>query len=136
MQHEEWRLVLSLPAYEASSLGRMRRVPFTGAMPHGGFRTYGGKEWFGAWSKVDERFQITYRGHSYKVARLICEAFHGPPPFPGAVCMHLDEDSRNNRADNLAWGTQRENMNAPKFKAWQRTRTGENSTHAKARRSN
>jgi hypothetical protein len=31
------------------------------------------------------------------------------------VCMHLDENSRNNKPENLAWGTQKENLNAPGF---------------------
>lgn len=74
-----------------------------------------------------------YRGKTYKVHRLVCEAFNGPPPFQGAVCMHLDEDYRNNRPDNLAWGTQKENLNAPGFIAYCRSRTGENSPTAKGR---
>lgn len=84
-------------------------------MPHGGSRPYGGKPTFGTWSPDDNRFILQYRGHTYKVARLICEAFHGSAPADKPVCMHLDENSRNNRPDNLAWGTQKENLNAPGF---------------------
>lgn len=40
---------------------------------------------------------------------LICEAFHGPRPFPGAQVRHLDGNNRNNQADNLRWGTSAEN---------------------------
>jgi hypothetical protein len=69
-----------------------------------------------------------------KVHRLVCEAFHGPPPFDRAVVIHLDEDATNNRADNLKWGTQKENLNMPKFKAWQRGRTGENNPRVKGRK--
>jgi hypothetical protein len=29
--------------------------------------------------------------------------------------MHIDENSRINRADNLEWGTQKQNLNAPGF---------------------
>ena len=65
---------------------------------------------------------------------MVCEAFNGPPPFEGAVCMHLDENSTNNRSDNLAWGTQKENLNAPGFIAHCRGRTGENSPGVKGRR--
>lgn len=53
-----------------------------------------------------------------KVHQLVCEAFHGPKPFPEAVVIHLDEDALNNRPENLKWGTQKENLNMPKFKAW------------------
>lgn len=111
---EIWKSVPSLPEYEASSEGRVRRVPFWGEMPHGGMRRYGGQETFGGWRPGDNRFCILFRGKNYKVARMVCEAFNGPSP-PGAVCMHLDENSRNNKPDNLAWGTQKENLNAPGF---------------------
>ena len=45
-----------------------------------------------------------------KNATLVCSAFHGPKPFPEAVIRHLDGDSHNDCADNLAWGTQSENL--------------------------
>ncbi len=48
--------------------------------------------------------------------------------------MHLDENAANNGADNLAWGTQKENLNAPGFLTYCRSRTGEDSPVAKARR--
>lgn len=38
--------------------------------------------------------------------------------------MHLDEDGTNNRPDNLRWGDVVENMNMPKLKAYQCSRTG------------
>lgn len=84
-------------------------------MPYGGTRVYGGQPWRGSWDKREERFVIQFKGRTYKVARLVCEAFKGPPPFPRAGTLHLDEDSRNNRPGNLKWGTQRENLNAPGF---------------------
>ncbi|WP_413716185.1 HNH endonuclease signature motif containing protein [Sphingobium sp. B1D7B] len=56
-----------------------------------------------------------------KIHQAVCEAFHGPKPFPRAVVIHLDEDAHNNRPENLKWGTQKENLNMPKFKAWQRS---------------
>lgn len=40
---------------------------------------------------------------------LVCEAFHGPRP-KGMWVRHLDGDCANPRADNLAWGTPKENM--------------------------
>lgn len=111
---EIWKPCISLAGHEASSLGRIKSVPFYGPMPGGGVRKYGGKARYGVWHKDSKRYVLVHGTKNYKVARLVCEAFHGPPP-PDAVCMHLDEDSRNNRPENLAWGTQRENMNAPGF---------------------
>ena len=48
--------------------------------------------------------------------------------------MHLDENAANNRASNLRWGTQKENLNAPGFLDYCRTRTGENNLVVKGRR--
>lgn len=117
---EEWRSVPSLPEYEASSAGRIRRIPWEGPMPNGGVRVYGGKPWTGAWEKVQRRYTIQFRGKTYRIARLICEAFHGEPSFANADTMHLDENSRNNRPDNLTWGTRKENLNFPKLKEYHR----------------
>lgn len=71
-----------------------------------------------------------------KVHRVICEAFHGPAPFDRAVVIHLDEDGLNNKPENLKWGTQKENLNMPKFIEYCKSRTGENSPSAKARLKN
>lgn len=115
---ETWRPIPSLPDYLASSEGRVMRLPFAGSMPHGGPRVYGGQPTHGVLS--EGRYQFHYHGKNYRVHRLICEAFAGPPPFADALVMHLDEDSTNNRADNLAWGTQKENLAAPGFRAYLR----------------
>jgi hypothetical protein len=103
-------------------------------MPRGGLRPYGGTPHWGVWSKAEARWIIIVDGRTYKVARLVAEAFHGPRPFDGAVVMHLDENAANNRADNLKWGTQKENLNASGFLDYCRSRTGENSPIIKGQR--
>lgn len=103
-------------------------VPYHSSMPNGGIRPYGGEPTIGQWD--GSRFIYRLRGRTYKVARLVCEAFNGLP-FRGAVCMHLDENSRNNRPENLAWGTQKENLNASGFIAYCKSRTGANSPTTK-----
>lgn len=45
---------------------------------------------------------------SRKIAVLVLEAFHGPRP-PGCQARHLDGNKLNDRPDNLAWGTPKEN---------------------------
>lgn len=85
-------------------------------MPHGGLRKYGGKAWTGAWDSVQHRFVFLYRGKTYRVARVICEAFNGPAPREGLDTVHIDEDSSNNQPSNLKWGTHKENMNCDKFR--------------------
>src|SRR6185503_4415721 len=104
---EIWRTIPSMPLYLASSHGRLMRLPYRAPVPNGGERPYGGVPRMGAWD--GERYIISFQGHSYKVHRLVCEAFNGPPPFDGAVCMHLNENSRDNKPSNLKWGTQKEN---------------------------
>jgi hypothetical protein len=45
-----------------------------------------------------------------KVHRLVCMAFHGPRPV-GMVATHFpDPDRRNNRADNVSWRSQSDNI--------------------------
>ena len=125
MQGEVWREVPSLPAVLVSSEGRVMVKPYYGDMPHGGVRPYGGEPHFGVWNKQDARFIMVLKGKSYKIARLVCEAFHGPPPAGKNVCMHLDENAANNRPDNLKWGDQKENLNAPQFKEYKKMKRGD-----------
>lgn len=120
---EVWRSVPSAPWFMVSSDGRIMTTPYWGDMPNGSKRAYGGNPHFGVWNKQDSRFIIIHKGKTYKVARLICEAFHGEAPEPDLVCMHLDENSANNRADNLGWGTQKDNLNATGFKLYQKLRS-------------
>lgn len=91
-------------------------------MPNGGVRTYHPEPTSGLVKRSRPGAMHCYYGYysrefgNIKVHQAVCEAFHGEPPFEGAVVMHLDENSLNNREDNLAWGTQRENLNAAGFR--------------------
>jgi HNH endonuclease len=131
---ELWKVIPSDIGLEASSLGRIRVIPHMVPCHHGGFRTAGGYATFGQWAKDTRRYLYPRRGYkTRKVARLVCEAFHGFPPEGKTYCLHIDEDSRNNRPENLKWGTQKENLNYPKFLAHCRSRTGENNPFTKGR---
>jgi hypothetical protein len=141
---EIWRDVPSVPGILVSSEGRIMYAPHREPMPHGGERCYGGQPTFGIWHKQNARFEIPIRAKggkrkkrivtTYKIARLIAEAFHGPPPFDGAVVMHLDENAANNRPENLKWGTRKQNCNAEGYLAYCRGRIGENNPRIKSRR--
>ncbi len=48
-------------------------------------------------------------GKSFRVHRLVMEAFVGPLP-EGMEVRHLDDDPDNNRLSNLVYGTRSENM--------------------------
>lgn len=43
------------------------------------------------------------------VHRLVCMAFHGMPPTATHQVRHLNGNRKDNRPENLAWGTQAEN---------------------------
>jgi hypothetical protein len=114
---EIWRHVPSIPGVMASSWGRVQVLPYEQKMPYGGSRTRSVAPTYGVWNKLDLRWQLTFKRKVYKVHQLVCEAFNGPKPFPRAVVMHDDEDSSHNWPTNLIWGTQKQNLNYPGFKA-------------------
>ncbi|MDB5596218.1 MAG: endonuclease [Hyphomicrobiales bacterium] len=113
---ETWKVIPSLPEYIASSKGRVMRIPYEKPMPYGGIRCYGGQPTRGQCHEGNgDRPTLIFRKRNFRMSRLICEAFHGPSPFPNAVVMHIDDDQTNNAPENLKWGTQKENLNAPQF---------------------
>ena len=109
-------------------------------MPNGGTRRYIPKPTRGVRAKSSSSASHVYMKiysrffGNIKVHRLVCEAFHGPAPFTKAVVIHLDENGTNNWASNLRWGTQKENLNMPKIKAYHRSRTGDNNPFIKGRK--
>jgi hypothetical protein len=131
---EIWRIVPSAPHIMASSEGRVMPTPRNEPTPDGrGYRAYGGCPTWGTGDRQQGRFVFTIGRKTYRVAPLVCEAFHGPRPS-GMVCLHINENASCNRASNLRWGTHTENYQAPGYLQYCRNRTGEHSTAAKARR--
>ena len=108
-------------------------------MPNGGMRKTQPVPTYGVKTRASKAARHEYMGimnkhlGNMKVHRLVCEAFHGPAPFAGAVVIHLDEDATNNRPENLRWGTQKENLNMPGFIAYCKARTGDNSPARKGK---
>lgn len=89
----EWRAVPSWPGVEVSDAGDVRspRGPMRAFPGHGGhLRTY-------------------WRGRNAYVHRLVLEAFRGPCPA-NEEARHLNDVPTDNRLENLAWGTRRENL--------------------------
>lgn len=101
---EVWRAIPSCDGYEASSLGRVRRVK-----PY--LSTYAGRI-----LTPRERgdgyfmFAVSINGKRYQkyLHRVVCEAFHGPAPLSMAAA-HLSGIKSNNRPENIAWATDKEN---------------------------
>ena len=123
----------------ARSDGKIKWADCVGVMPHGGLRQYKNKWIAGVVSKASktarhEYYKVVHKGKNYKVHRLVCRAFHGDPPEGKNVVLHLDENALNNKPENLRWGTQKENLNMPKFIAYCKSRTGENNPHVKGKK--
>lgn len=96
---EEWREVLGHPNYRVSNLGRV-------AGPRGLIRLT---------ANTDGYLRVGLSRGPEKVLKnvhiLVCEAFHGPKPFPEAIVLHGPDHTKSNcRADNVRWGTFAENM--------------------------
>lgn len=135
---EIWKPVPSERGVLASSFGRILLPPSYAPLPNGGYRAYTPAPRFGqvAKSKVGAKHEYLHilvrrsdggnRQSPRKVHQLVCEAFHGPKPFPKAVVIHIDENALNNRPENLKWGTQKENLNAAGFIAYCRAKSVEN----------
>lgn len=94
---------------------------------------------FGHETKSNKNALHTYmnvcnrRFGNLKIHQLVCEAFHGAKPFDKAVVIHIDENALNNKSDNLRWGTQKENLNMPKFIKYCKSRVGDSSPVIKAK---
>lgn len=133
---EMWRIVPSKKGVIASSFGRVMLPARVAGMPNGGVRKYIPKPVYGSTARARKNSRHSYkkiqssRLGPMKVHRLVCEAFHGPEPADKPIVIHIDENSHNNRPENLRWGTQKENLNMPKFIEYCKSRTGSNSPRA------
>jgi len=106
---EQWRPIPGYEDhYEASDLGRVRSLPRSAsngrALAGGVLRTHVNSH--GYYSVVLHR---DGRPKTLRVHRLVLTAFDRLPR-EGEVTRHLDGNQKNNRASNLRWGTQSENV--------------------------
>ncbi len=91
---EVWRQVASAPLYEVSSAGRIRRLSDCRVLsPSIGKR----------WGYYLINLVVDGKPKTAKLHRLVCEAFHGPPPEGRNDVAHADGSRTNNIASNLRW---------------------------------
>lgn len=107
---ETWTDCPGFPGYSISSQGRVlsrRTGRIKAAYLAEGSRRPGSIRQRCQYWKID----LYASGKQYKrrVCRLVCEAFHGPPPSPKHIALHGPAGSLVDRAENLRWGTYLEN---------------------------
>lgn len=113
---EIWKPVLGWEGlYEVSSEGRVRSLDRLIECKDGRLMRWRGKLLTptvnrGRGGHLSVHFRDRGRGERREVQGVVCGAFHGPKPGPGLVAAHWDGNPANNRAGNLRWTTQKENM--------------------------
>lgn len=109
---EEWRDVLGYEGlYQVSNLGRVKSMERRQRCSHGTKRCPG------------RMLKLTYNAYGYLIAglyregilkptgahRLVCAAFHGPPPTEKHQACHSNGIRDDNRLANLRWATVKDN---------------------------
>jgi hypothetical protein len=112
MSEEKW---LDIPEYEGiyqiSDQGRIRSLDRMVRQRFGGLQHRKGQiisPWVNpeGYSFVMLNKETSFR--RWRVHRLVLTVFMGPPE-PGMECCHRDSNPRNNRIENLRWGTSASN---------------------------
>jgi hypothetical protein len=114
---EEWRPVVGYEGlYEVSDQGRVRSLDRVLRDKNGLLKRFKGKilsasikqNKYGRYAVVGlPSINVSGTTNRY-IAHLVLESFGGPRPA-GMECCHCDGDSLNNNANNLRWGTPKEN---------------------------
>ena len=107
MEHEFWRQFSphSWPDYDISTLGRVRlRRPVEETRHQASRITTTGILWIPRRPKgyATIRLYNAAGGRNWKVSELVLSAFTSPRPV-GMIAWHKDEDSCNDRLENLVW---------------------------------
>lgn len=116
-ESEEWRLLPKAPGYAISSLGRVKSLPRKilrrnrwGSVNLQAVRERILRPGIGT---VGYRLVSTHIGSAqvtFYIHNAMMEVFGPPRPFPDAVVRHLNDDKLDNRVENLAWGSRKNNM--------------------------
>ena len=106
---ETWRVVAGTDgAYEVSDQGRIRSWINTRRVRQDAPRIMHpstGKNGYQMWCH-----RMQGKEQRMTVHATVATAFHGPKPTgPRSEVRHLDNDKQNNVADNLVWGTPKQN---------------------------
>ena len=105
----ERRILEWLPDYDIAENGEIRRItqPKKG-IGKGKDVPYVMKQTLDQYLRVN--LMVKGVASLKNVHALVCEAFNGPKPTAKHVVAHCDGNPMNNRASNLRWATQKENL--------------------------
>lgn len=112
MNNETWRAIPEFSQYEASSLGRIRRITFysrghTEEMKNPGFIL---KQYL---HNIDGYYTVILMRHKKRhmmpVHKAVAYAFLGPKPSPIHQINHMNQLKSDNSSQNLEWCTPKEN---------------------------
>lgn len=110
--NEIWKPVVGYEGiYEVSDQGRVRSLDRAVLCSNGRRRQVKGRVLRPATGMHGHLYVSLWRKNtqtSFLVHRLVLESFVGPAPV-GLMCRHLNGDAGDNRPNNLAWGTAKEN---------------------------
>lgn len=95
---EEWKIVPGYENYMVSNFGRIKGIRGKILKPKYNRRGY-----------EQHNLKFGSKQKSVTLHSIILAAFVGPRP-DGMLVRHLDGDKKNNRLDNLVYGTHAENM--------------------------
>ena len=105
---EEWRPVAGHPHYQASDQGSVRSIDRT--ITHRDGRTYNYPSRVLRPGRRGKYLTVNLgQGINKRVHVLVAEAFIGPRP-EGMNILHSDDNPENNKAENIRYGTQSENL--------------------------
>jgi len=102
---EEWKKIPNLPEYyEISNKGRLKKLA------HIDKRGWKRKEIIYKIQDAQVFLIINGKKKWFSLASLVLSAFVGKKPENCRLTRHLDDDRDNNCVENLAWGTDKENI--------------------------
>ena len=126
IMEEIWKTVEGWEPIKVSNLGRVKGVRGNIAKTQRSSKKNGEYEWL--------YLQVNGVRKYMSVHRLVATAFIPNPEFLPVV-MHIDDNPYNNKAENLKWGTYRDNthdsIRKGRFKIVQNTKRGPRGNYRK-----
>jgi NUMOD4 motif/HNH endonuclease len=104
LPNEVWKPVKDFPHYEVSNKGRIKSLARIDA------RGWRRKERIINGSNAEISLVNEEGKQWFAIASIVLSAFVGPKPKHCRLSRHLDDNRDNNRVENLAWGTDADNI--------------------------